>query len=186
MKKIVTNILKKYNGAFGYHKACFAAAGIPAIALIVYLIWEIFFRKTAEKTAEETAIVTGLLIAGIVVLLISVLIILHTRAKCPPDRKNVVVLLLNMVAVAFLGGWIRHNRAFFKGVFQIIEATSVSSGSSGFSNQYQRNGDGAYFHLHSDNGSYAYLSGNGGLVEVRPHGSDGLVCDNAGNLYYPC
>ena len=182
MKKIVTNILKKYNGAFGYNKALFGAAGIPAIALIVFAVWGLL--NMGDSQEEMLGGIVGSLLAGVIVLLISVLVILHTRSKCPPDRKNVVVLLLNMVAVAFLGGWIRHNRAFFKGVFNIIETTSAGSG-SGFSNQYVRDGDGAHFHLHSDNGSYAYLNGDGGLVEVRPHGSNGIVCDNAGNLYRP-
>lgn len=179
MKKIVTNILTKYNGAFGYNKAVFAAAGIPAVILILFAVWAFIAKKATTSAA------LGSLLAGIIVLAIAVLVIWHTLSKCPPDRKNVAALLMNMVAVAFLGGWIRHNRTFFKGVFSIIKATSAGSG-AGYAKQYVRDGDGAHFHLHSDNGSYAYLSGGGGMVEVRPHGSDGLVCDDAGNLYRPC
>lgn len=180
MKNIVTKILTKYNGAFGYNKAVLESAGIPAILLLVWSIWGLF----SNTMPKEAAI--GFLLAGLIVLAIAVLVVLHTLSKCPPDRKNVVVLLFNMVAVAFLGGFIRHNRTFFKGVFAIIETTSTGSGSSGFAKQYIRNGDGTYCHLHSDNGTYAYLNCSGSLIEVRPHGSDGQVCDNAGNLYSPC
>lgn len=180
MKDIVTRILTKYNGAFGYYKAVFASAGIPAALMIVWAIWGIFSKQMPGAFA------VGFLLTGLLVLLIAVAVILHTLSRCPADRKNAVALILNMVLVAFLGGWIRNNRAFFKGVFAIINATMVSSGSSGFASQYIRDADGAHCHLHSENGSYAYLNCNGSLVEVRQHGSGGLVCDNGGNLYRPC
>jgi len=45
---------------------------------------------------------------------------------------------------------------------------------------------GSWYDTHSEHGNYAYLVGDGGnLIEVRPHGSEGLVIDDAGNIYYP-
>lgn len=124
--------------------------------------------------------VISMLISGVVLLVVGVLSFYFMYKKCPADMKG---RLLLSILITTLGTWMKIS-LFIIPLVMKLAGISTGGGSSGFAKSYSCGGN--WYETHSEHGNYAYLSGDGGdLIEVRPHGSEGLVTDDAGNIYYP-
>lgn len=131
---------------------------------------------TAENPAE-------IVIAGIVCLVVAVVLFLLAYRKCPEGSKSVAGVVIAMLLVGAAAS-MRIFGFLMKLVFHFDMFAGRAPG-AGYANYY-RDTDGGECQLWTVNGSYAILKGpNGSTFEVRPHGNDGLVCDNSNNIYYP-
>ena len=179
----MNKIMAKYDYAFGYVKGYFVLCGFLALGLIGFALWGLISQSIPLGG------VFGLLIAGFIAVGIAVIVILHTRSKCPPDRRGIIGLALNMMLVGFVGafasGW-RSAMKIFGKFFGWAGSYSTNSNQK-FSNQYYKDSDHSTCFLHSVlNDSHATIKDeSGNLISVHFHGDSGLVCDDSGNLYYP-
>lgn len=166
----------KYNGAVGLVNSFLFTGGLFAgIMMIVMLFSEdVVFENTAEA-----------LIAALICVALAVILFILAWRKCPAGCNSVLSLI---VAMFFVGAasYLHIFGFIMKLVFHFDMFAGTNPG-VGYANWYQKQHDSsASYQLWTVNGSYAVLKGSGGnLVNVRPHGSDGLVCDDSNNLYEP-
>lgn len=182
---MLKNLMARYNYAFGYVSSFFFFIGtIFGPIGIIWGIIDVITRHSTERILDS-------LIFGLILFLVAVIIFLFTRKKCPEEKKGIVGLMLSMVIVGIYASlmlvWF-FAKWFFKLVFHISGSSSsgMASNTTKFANGYERDIDGQWCSLYSTNMGYAYLmDGSGNMIGVRPYGSDGLVIDDAGNLYRP-
>ena len=97
MKKI----MERYNHAFSYVKGYFVLSGVMALGIVIAGILCII-----QRVAPFKEIFLGMIIPAMVVVLIATIIVLTTRTKCPPDKRGLLGLILNMsivgIAATFL------------------------------------------------------------------------------------
>lgn len=109
--------------------------------------------------------------------------------KCPAGKKGVFPLLGAMCVVG-AAAIFKFALKGFGWILKVLIHVDLFSGGSGgvntYANFYKRQGSSEEYQLWTVNGNYAVLKGPGGdTVSVRPHGNDGLVCDDSNNLYQP-
>ena len=177
MKKMIA----KYNGAFGYIKAyLFVAGALGGAAAIVAAILTLFGAYEMDDS-PLTMIITGLS-----ALLIAFAMYAWAKKKCPPGMRKTLVrdmilagLFASVFCVFILAIWM------FKLIFH-MNSSSGSTQTGNFASSYcPAYGEEQYIYLVSDNGTYAVLCDEkGNHFNVYPH-KDGLVRDEAGNLYRP-
>lgn len=132
-----------------------------------------------RKVFSENSSAGQMIVCGLIIVLIGGAMFYFMYKKCPDEMK---ARLLPGIIITALGTWIKISLFIIP---LVMKLAGVSSGAStGFAKSYSLGG--SWYETHSEHGNYAYLIGDGGnLIEVRPHGSEGLVIDDAGNIYYP-
>ena len=187
MKKIMA----KYNNAFGYVKGYFTLCGLVGLGAMLVGILLLFTGDKVSTDMPATAVAGGMIIPGILLVLIAAMIVFTTRKKCPEDKRGVVGLTLSMMLVG-LG-------AAFVLAWKIVKFTlgliGIRMGSSSATEQlaafYYRGTNEADEWSCRDCGSYVILTGTGAgtsrgeTVQAHRHGNSNILCDEAGNLYYP-
>lgn len=116
---------------------------------------------------------------GLVCLAVGVLLFFNALRKCPDELKKGCITSMIITALG----------SSLKRMFKITTKTAEVAGSfasaGGFANVYTMGGDTYNLERTDGNRAYLYNGFSGTLVEVWSHGSDGIVTDGAGNLYYP-
>ena len=175
------SIMAKYNYAFGYVKGYFVLTGLVGLGCVVFALGAMLTRYMPVDMGLVLAAI-GAAVAGV-----AVLIVVHTRSQCPPERRGIAGLVFSMLAVGVVGAfWIAFK--LFALMLKLIFRISISSGTEvqKFASSYYRESDGENYMLYSTlDANFATLhDGSGNSISVRRHSGE-LLCDDAGNLYYP-
>lgn len=177
-------IREKYNGAIGVVGAYIFMLGVLlAVATIGDAVLSIVGIGNTEQLLSMLlyTVIFGLLAAGI---------FFFTYRKCPAEQQNVGALFGAMLVVGFgttwkLSWWF--VKLFMKLFFR-VNLGGKSADITTYASTYCSYTDSSHwFDLVSTTGETAVLKDRdgGNYINVRKHGSDGLVCDDAGNLYSP-
>lgn len=188
MKKIMA----KYNHAFGYVKGYFTLCGLVGLGAMIAGFVLLFTGEKVSTGMSAAEMALGMIIPGIILVLIAATIVLTTRKKCPQEKRGMVGLTLSMMIVglgaAFVLAW--------KIVKFTLRLVGIRIGSSTTTTEslatiYYKGTNEADEWSCKDCGNYAVLTGTGAgtsrgeTVTVHRHGNDNILCDDAGNLYYP-
>lgn len=152
----------------------------------------LFAGDKVSTDMPATALAGGMIIPGIILVLIAAAIVFTTRKKCPEDKRGIVGLTLSMMLVglgaAFVLAW--KIVKFTLGLVGIRIGSSTTTTESLATIYYKGTNEADEWSC-KDCGNYAVLTGTGAgtsrgeTVHVRRHGNGNILCDDAGNLYYP-
>lgn len=177
------SVMAKYNYAFGYISGILIDLTILSIIMIPIALVQI---ATGNMSFQDA--VGNTLIPGAIFIVLGVIAFAMAFKKCPPDKKNPVVLVIWMFIAGIVAYFIAVWWVIKKGakLFFHISLGSSSGDKTGFASGYYRDSDNASCTLWTTNLNYAILKDSqGNEIEVRKHGDENLVIDNSGNLYRP-
>ena len=164
----------KYNGAVGLLNSFLFTGGL--LGGIMMIIMMFMDSVTVENPAE-------IIISALVCLAVAAVLPFVALKKCPAGNKSILGLMGAMLLVGAAAS-MRIFGFLMKRVFRLDLFAGRAPG-VGYARTY-RDQEGGECKLWTANGSYAVLKGpDGRTFDVRPHGTDGLVCDDSNRLYYP-